>query len=119
MGTVGHRRVLPLLALLLVPSAFSVPAPNLIQTNETPSFLTATDTPIEPLSQPVTRLSAFPFRLTTYITYPACDCSPYTQKPDRFRRAISLRDRWGPGGRWVPVSTSCRFVPDVAMGIQT
>ena len=65
MGTVGHRLILPLLALLLALYAFSMPAPNLTQANETPSFLPATPALIEPLSPPVTRLSAFPFKLTS------------------------------------------------------
>ena len=65
MGTVGHRLVLPLLALLLTPSAFSMPAPNLTQANETPSFLPATPALIEPLSPPVTRLNTFLFMLSS------------------------------------------------------
>ena len=60
METVGQRLVLLLLALCLVPSAFSLPAPNIIQANEPPSTLLAIAALIEPLSPPVTQLSTFP-----------------------------------------------------------
>ncbi len=87
MGTVGHRLVLPLLALLLVPSAFSVPAPNLIQTNETPTILQVTVAPTERLAPPVIWLDTLQFRQTTYFTkkYSAYDFSPYAQELDRIR----------------------------------
>ena len=65
MGTVGHRLLLPLLALFLVSSAFSLPAPDLIRANGTPSVLLATAALIEPLSPPVTQLSASPFMLSS------------------------------------------------------
>ena len=96
MVTASHRVLLPLLVLIFVPPAFSVPAPDLIQANQTPAVLLAIAAPTEPLSPPVTRLSAFPFTLSTCATntYPAYDCSPYAQKLDRGRRAVSLRDRW-------------------------
>ena len=41
MVTVSRRDFLPLLALILVPAAFSMLVPNPIQTGETPSFLLA------------------------------------------------------------------------------
>ena len=116
MGTVGHRLTLPLLALFLVPSAFSVPAPNLIQTPETPTILPATVAHTERLAPPVIWLDTLQFRLTTYFTknYPNCpayDFSPYAQGLDRIRVALS--------GGWRCFSQCCRVVPDVAVGIQT
>ena len=97
MVTVSHRVLLPLLALILVPPAFSVLAPNPVQAGETPSFLLATAVPTEHLSPPVTWLDDLERRLTTYFTkkYPAYDFSPYAQELDRIRSAVSLGDRWG------------------------
>lgn len=96
MGTVGHRLVLPLLALLLMPPAFSVPAPNPVQAGETPSILLATAAPTERLAPPVTWLDDLEHKLTTYFTkkYPSYDFSPYAQELDRIRGALSLGDRW-------------------------
>ena len=97
MVTVSRRDFLPLLALILVPAAFSVLAPNPIQAGETPSFLLVAAAPTERLSPPVTWLDDLERRLTTYFTkkYPAYDFSPYTQELDRIRGAVSLGDRWG------------------------
>ncbi len=97
MGTVSHRVVLPLLASIIVPPAISVLAPNPVQAGETPSFLLATAAPTERLSPPVTWLDDLEGRLTTYFTkkYPSYNFSPYTQKLDRIRGAVSLGDRWG------------------------
>jgi len=97
MGTVGHRLVLSLLALILVPPVFSVPAPNSVQASETPSILLATVAPTERLVPPATWLDTLQFRLTTYFTkkYPAYDFSPYARELDRVRGALSLGDRWG------------------------
>lgn len=77
MVTVSRRVLLSLLALILVPTAFSILASNPIQAGKTPSFLLATATSTERLSPPVTRVDTF--RLTTYFTktYPAYDFSPY------------------------------------------
>jgi len=79
MVTVSRRVLLPLLALILVPSVFSVLAPNSIQAGETPSFLLATATPTERLSPPITWVDTRKFRPTTYFTktYPSYDFSPY------------------------------------------
>lgn len=98
MGTVGRRRVLSLLALVLGPSTFFVPAPNLIQPSEAPIILPASVTPAEPLVPPATRLNAFPFRLTTYGTNTSC--SPYAQTLNRVRSTLGLSDRWGASGEW-------------------
>jgi len=97
MGTVGHRLILPLLALLLVSYAFSVTAPNPVQAGETPTVLPATVTPTERLVPPVTWLDTLQFRRTTYFTkkYPAYDFSPYARELDRVRGALSLGDQWG------------------------
>jgi len=97
MGTVGHRPVLPLLALLRVSYAFFVTAPNPVQASETPTVLPATVTPTERLAPPVIWLDTLQFRLTTYFTkkYPAYDFSPYARELDRIRGALSLGDRWG------------------------
>lgn len=97
MVTVSRRVLLPLLALILVPAAFSVLAPNPIQAGETPSFLLAAAAPTERLSPPVTWLDDLERRLTTYFTkkYPAYDFAPYAQELDRIRGAVSLGDRWG------------------------
>jgi len=96
MATVSHRVLLPLLALALVPSVFTVLAPNPIQAGETPSFLLATAAPTERLPPPAIWLDTIKNRLTTYFTkkYPAYDFSPYAQELDRIRGAISLGDRW-------------------------
>ena len=98
MGTVGRRRVLSLLALVLGPSTFFVPAPNLIQPSEAPIILPASVTPAEPLVPPATRLNAFPFRLTTYGTNTSC--SPYAQTLNRVRSTLGLSDRLGASGEW-------------------
>lgn len=97
MVTVSHRVLLFRLALILVPPAFSVIAPNPIQAGETPSFLLATAAPTERLSPPVTWLDDLEQRLTTYFTkkYPAYDFSPYAQELDRIRGADSLGNQWG------------------------
>jgi hypothetical protein len=97
MVTVSRRVLLPLLALMLVPTVFSVLAPNPIQAGETPSFLLATAAPTESLSPPVTWLDDLENRLTTYFTkkYPAYDFAPYAQELDRIRGAVNRRDRWG------------------------
>ena len=97
MVTVSHRVLLPLLALILVPPAFSVLAPNPIQAGETPSFLLATVAPTEHLSPPVTWLDDLEHKVTTYFTkkYPDYDFAPYAQELDRIRGAVRLGDRWG------------------------
>ena len=97
MVTVNRRVLLPFLAPILVPTVFSVLAPNPTQAGETPSFLLATAAPNERLSSPVTWLDDLEQRLTTYFTkkYPAYDFSPYAQELDRIRGALSLGDRWG------------------------
>ena len=97
MRTVGHRPVLPLLAWLLVPYAFSVPAPNLIQTSETPTIPPATVALTECLAPPLNWLDTLQFRLTTHLTkkVPAYDFSPYAKELDRIRGALSPGDRWG------------------------
>jgi hypothetical protein len=97
MGTVGHGVVLPLLALVLVPTVFSVLAPNPVLAGETASLLLATAAPTERVSPPVTWLDDLEGRLTTYFTkkYPSYNFSPYTQELDRIRGAVSLGDRWG------------------------
>jgi hypothetical protein len=97
MGTVGHRVLLPLLALILVPSVFTVLVPNPLQAGETPSILPATVTPTERLAPPVIWLDTLQFRLTTYFTkkYPAYDFSPYARELDRIRGALIRGDRWG------------------------
>ena len=97
MGTVGHRLVLSLLALILVPPVFCVLAPNPVQAGETPSILLATTASTERLAPPVIWLETLQFRLTTYFTkkYPAYDFSPYAQELDRIRGALNLGDRWG------------------------
>ena len=97
MVTVSRRVLLPLLALILVPTVFSVLASNPIQAGETPSFLLATAAPIERLSPPVTWVDDLENKLTSYFTkkYPAYDFAPYTQELDRIRGAVSLGDRWG------------------------
>ena len=97
MGTVGHGVVLPLLALVLVPTVFSVLAPNPVLAGETASLLLATAAPTERVSPPVTWLDDLEGRLTTYLTkkYPSYNFSPYTQKLDRIRGAVNLGDRWG------------------------
>ena len=97
MGTVSHRVVLPLLALILVPPVFSVLAPNPVQAGETASLLLATAAPTERVSPPATWLDDLEGRLTTYFTkkYPSYNFSPYTQKLDRIRGATRLGDQWG------------------------
>ena len=97
MVTVRHRVLLSLLAPILVPTAFSVLAPNPIQASETPSFLLATTAPAERLAPPVTWLDDLEHQLTTYFTkkYPAYDFSPYAQELDRIRGAVGLGDQWG------------------------
>ena len=97
MVTVRRRVLLPFLAPILVPSVFSVLAPNPIQAGETPSFLLATVAPTERLSPSIAWLDELEQRLTTYFTkkYPAYDFSPYTQELDRIRGAVSLGNRWG------------------------
>jgi len=97
MVTVRHRVLLSLLAPILVPTAFSVLAPNPIQASETPSFLLATTAPTERLAPPVTWLDDLEHQLTTYFTkkYPAYDFSPYAQELDRIRGAVGLGDQWG------------------------
>jgi len=91
MVTVSRRVLLPLLAPIPVPTAFSMHAPNPIQTGETPSFLLAAAAPTERLSPPVTWLDDFGRRLTTYFTkkYPAYDFSLYAQELDRISGAVS------------------------------
>ena len=113
MGTVVHRLILPLLALLPVPAAFSVLASNLTQTSETPAIQQATIAPTERLAPPVIWLDTLQFRLTAYFTkkYPAYNFSPSARKLDRIRVARS--------GRWRCFSQCCRVVPNVAVGIQT
>jgi hypothetical protein len=97
MVTVSRRTLLPFLALILVPSVFSMLASNSLQAGETPSFLLATVAPTERLSPPISWLDDLEQRLTTYFTkkYPAYDFSPYAQELDRIRGAVSLGDRWG------------------------
>ena len=97
MGTVSHRVVLPLLALVLLPTVFSVLALNPVLAGETASLLLATVAPTERVSPPVTWLDDLEGRLTTYFTkkYPSYNFSPYTQELDRIRGAVSLGDRWG------------------------
>ncbi len=97
MVTVRHRVLLSLLAPILVPTVFSVLAPNPIQASETPSFLLATTAPTERLAPPVTWLDDLEHQLTTYFTkkYPAYDFSPYAQELDRIRGAVGLGDQWG------------------------
>ena len=97
MVTVSRRVFLSLLALILVPPAFFMLAPNPIQAGDTPSFLLATAVPAERLSPPVTWLDDLENKLTTYFTkkYPAYDFSPYAQELARIRGAVSLGDRWG------------------------
>ena len=97
MVTVRHRFLLSLLAPILVPTVFSVLAPNPIQASETPSFLLATTAPTERLAPPVTWLDDLEHQLTTYFTkkYPAYDFSPYAQELDRIRGAVGLGDQWG------------------------
>ena len=97
MVTVRHRVLLSLLAPILVPTVFSVLAPNPIQASETPSFLLATTAPAERLAPPVTWLDDLEHQLTTYFTkkYPAYDFSPYAQELDRIRGAVGLGDQWG------------------------
>ena len=97
MEPVNRRVLLPFLALLLVPSVFSVFAPACIQDGETPSFFVAAAVPTDPLAPPVTWVDDLEHRLTTYFTkkYPSYDFAPYTQKLDRIRSAVSLGDRWG------------------------
>ncbi|HEV8326112.1 MAG TPA: hypothetical protein VGQ08_01405 [Nitrospiraceae bacterium] len=97
MVTVSRRVLFSLLAPILVPSVFSVFAPNPIQAGETPSFLLTTAAPTERISPTVTWLDDLENRLTTYFTkkYPAYDFSPYAEELDRIRGAVSLGDRWG------------------------
>lgn len=97
MATVSHRVLLPLLALILVPSVFTVLVPNPLQADETPTVLPATVTPTERLAPPVIWLDTLQFRLTTYFTkkYPAYDFSPYARELDRIRGALIRGDRWG------------------------
>jgi hypothetical protein len=97
MVTVRRRVLLSSLALILVPAAFSVLAPNPVQAGETPSFLLATAAPTERVAPPVTWLEDLEHQLTTYFTkkYPAYDFSPYAQELDRIRGAVSRGDRWG------------------------
>jgi len=97
MVTVSRRTLLPFLALILVPSVFSVLASNSLQAGETPSFLLATVAPTERLSPPVTWLDDLEHKLTTYFPkkYPAYNFSPYAQELDRIRGAVGLGDRWG------------------------
>ena len=73
MVTVSRRVLLPLLALILVPTVFSVLASNPIQAGETPSFLLATAALTEHLTPPVTWLDTRKLNPTTYFTktYPA------------------------------------------------
>ena len=80
MVTVSRRVLLPLLALILVPTVFSVLAPSPIQAGKIPSFLVATAAPIERLYPPVTWLDTRTFRLTTSFTttYSSHDFAPYT-----------------------------------------
>jgi len=97
MVTVRHRVLLSLLAPILVPTVFSVLAPNPIQASETPSFLLATTAPTERLAPPVTWLDDLEHQLSTYSTkkYPAYDFAPYAQELDRIRGAVGLGDQWG------------------------
>jgi hypothetical protein len=97
MVTVSRRTLLPFLALILVPSVFSMLASNSLQASETLSFLLATVAPTERLSPPVTWLDDLEHKLTTYFPkkYPAYDFSPYAQELERIRSAVNLGDRWG------------------------
>lgn len=97
MVTVSRRDIFPLLVPILVPTAFSMLAPNPIQSAENTSFLLATAAPTERLAPPVTWLDDLVSRLTTYFTkkYPAYDFSPYTHELSRIRDAARLGDRWG------------------------
>jgi hypothetical protein len=97
MESISSRTGISLLALLLVPSAFSVLATVHIQAGETPSILLATAAPTERLLPPAAWVDDLEHRLTTYFAtkYPDYDFGPYTQKLDRIRSAVSSGDRWG------------------------
>ena len=68
MVTVSRRDIFPLLVPILAPTAFSMLAPNPIQSGKNPSFLLATAAPTERLAPPLTWLDNLEHRLTTYFT---------------------------------------------------
>ena len=82
MVTVSRRGLLPLLAPIPVPTAFSILAPNPIQAGKTPSFLLPTVAPTERLSPPVTWRDDLERRLKTYFTkkYSAYNFALHTQE---------------------------------------
>ncbi len=96
METASRFVLLPVSALILVPTLCCILPSSQVQAADSPLFLLAAAAPADRPSPPPTWADDLERQLSTYLKkkYPSYDFTPYTQELDRVREAVSRGNRW-------------------------